>query len=159
MSRRWLGVVGIVAGLTWAAPAVAASSVTATGTQLVRVVPKNRKLNSSIEAAVVAAQKAGIAGALAAAHQNALSYAQAVGLTLGPVISVSDVQNNSFGYFGPYGGTFVGPFGPDQYCGTERRPIFKTVGKKRKLVRFKPFHVCIVPRYEATTLTVTYSAQ
>jgi hypothetical protein len=164
MFRRLVVLGGVVAGLTWAAPAVAASStpgsVTATGTQLVRVLPTNRKSNSSIEAAVTAAQKAGITGALAAAHDDAVRYANAARLTLGSIISVSDVQNNGGGFYGPYGGgAFYGPFGPDQYCGIEHRPIFKIVNHKRKLVRFKKVHACIVPRYEATTLTVTYNAQ
>lgn len=160
MSRRWLVLVGIVAGLIWAAPAVAASSstVTATGTKLVRVVPSNRKSNASIAAAVAAAQKAGISGALAAAHENALSYANASGLTLGAVISVTDVQSNG-NSFGPFGGGFFGPFAPDQYCGIERRPVFKVVNKRRKLVRVRKFRTCVVPPFEATTLTVTYSAQ
>jgi len=163
MFRRLL-VLG-VAGLTWAAPAVAASSmpgsVSATGTKLVKVAPTNRKSNSSIVAAVTAAQKAGINGALASAHDNAVRYAKASGLTLGTISSVSDVQNNNGGgVYGPYGGGgFNGPFGPNQYCGIEHRPVFKTVHHKQKLVRVRKVHACIVPPYEATTLTVTYNAQ
>jgi len=159
MSRRLLVLVGIVAGLTSAAPAVAASSttVTATGTKLVRVTPSNRKSNSSIAAAVAIALKGGIDGALAAARENAVSYANATGLTLGAVVSVSDVQNNG-NSFGPFGGGFFGPFGPDQYCGIERRPVFRVVHRRRKLVRVRKFHACIVPPFEVTTLTVTYSA-
>ena len=163
MSRRLLMVVGLVAALTWAAPAVASpgGSVTATGTTLVKVRPSNRKSNSSIKAAVAAAEKAGIKGALAAAHDNAVRYALAVGLTLGTIVSVSDAQNNNGGgYYGPYGGgAFFGPFGPDRYCGTEHRPVFKIVKHRRRLVRVRKVHACIVPPYEATTLTVTYNAQ
>jgi hypothetical protein len=154
---------GIIAGLTWAAPAVAASpaTVTATGTKLVRVLPKNRRLNSSIVAAVTAAQRAGIQGALLSAHQDAVDYARAAGLTLGSLVSITDAQTNPgyFGPYGPYGGAPNGPFGPDQYCGIERRPVFKVVNKRRKLVRFTKVHRCIVPRFEATSLTVTYNAQ
>jgi len=54
-----------------------------TGTKLVRVTPSNRKSNSSIAAAVAIALKGGIDGALAAARENAVSYANATGLTLG----------------------------------------------------------------------------
>ncbi len=147
-------------GATATVPAVAAEtmSVTATGTELVKVVPKNRKSNASSEAAVAAAQKAGIRGALAAAHANAIRYADAAGLTLGGVISVCDVANNS-PFFSPFGGNvFEGSFGPNRYCGIERRPVFKTVNKKRKLVRVRKVHACMVRGYEATTLTVTYSA-
>ena len=103
MSSRLVAVAVVVAGLTTAAPAFAADSmsVTATGSQLVKVVPVNRKSNSSIAAAVAAARKAGVAGALKAAHANAVSYATAAGLTLGAVLSVSDAANNNPGYFGP----------------------------------------------------------
>jgi hypothetical protein len=164
MSTRLLVLVGVVGALIWAAPAVAApgGSVTATGTKLVKVRPTGRKSNSSIQAAVAAAQKAGIKGALASARDNAVRYAKAAGLTLGTIISVSDVQNNNGGgfFYGPYGGGgFYGPFGPNQYCGIERRPVFKIVNHKHKLVRFKKVHACIVPPYQATTLTVTYNAQ
>jgi hypothetical protein len=158
MPRRLLLLVPVVISFA-AAPAVAdqAKSVTATGSKLVKVVPKNRHRNASIQAAVEAAEKAGITGALSSAHDYALRYAAAAGLTLGSVISVSDAQNNG-PYFGPGPYAFFGPFGPNQYCGIRNQPVFKVVHKKRKLVRFKRVHVCIVPAYEATTLTVTYSA-
>lgn len=165
MLTRLLMLVGVVGALTWAAPAVAApgGSVTATGTKLVKVRPTDRESNSSIQAAVAAAQKAGINGALASAHANAVRYATAAELTLGTIISVSDAQNTNGGAFfsyGPYGGGgFSGPFGPNQYCGTERRPIFKIVNHRHKLVRFNKVHRCIVPPYQTTTLTVTYNAQ
>jgi hypothetical protein len=92
------------------------------------------------------------------AHEYALKYAAAAGLTLGGVVSVSDAQSNGvgFGPYGPFG--FYGPFGPNQYCGTERQPVFKVVHKKHKLVRFKSVHVCFVPPFEATSLVVTYAA-
>lgn len=149
----------VVAGLTVTPSALAAqpATVTATGTRLVRVLPTNRKSNASIRAAVNAAQKAGVGGALVAAHDTAVRYAKALGLTLGGVLSVSDAQGN--GFYGPFGGSpFEGPFGVNRYCGIERRPVFKTVDKKRKLAGFKKRYACIVPRYQATTLTVTYAA-
>ena len=72
-----------------AAPAQSASgdTITATGTGQTRVVPKNRHSNASIAAAVDAARKASIAGALKEAHEYAVDYAKAVGMTLGSVIS------------------------------------------------------------------------
>jgi hypothetical protein len=140
-----------------AAPAAAAqsSSVTATGTNQSVVHPRNRDNNASIVTAYDAARQAAIGGALKQAHEYALAYAKAVGLTLGPVVSVSDAQNSVF--YGP--GQFIGPFGPDQFCGTLRQPIFKK-GKngRRKIVGTKKVHRCIVPRFATVTLTVTYSA-
>ncbi|MGA9857863.1 MAG: SIMPL domain-containing protein, partial [Solirubrobacteraceae bacterium] len=80
--------------------------MTATGTGQARVSPKNRHDNASIVAAYDAARHAAIAGAISQAHEYALDYAKAVGLTLGPVSSVSDAQSN---FYGP--GQFFGPFG------------------------------------------------
>ena len=158
MSRGLALIVPLVAGLAIAAPAAAdqSKSVTATGTNQVKVTPKNRHSNSSIAAAVDAAHKAGISGAFDEAHEYALQYAHAAGLTLGSVISVSDAAGNQGGYY--FGGPFFGPFGPGQYCGKTSRPVFKVVGGKRKLVRVKKVHTCFVPPFEAVSLTVTYSA-
>ncbi len=141
-----------------AAPAVAQPSqgqtVTATGTGQVRVVPKNRHNNASIAAAVDAARKIAIKGALRDAREYASDYARAAGLTLGNVVSVSDAQQNGFYVVGP--GPFGGPFGPNQYCGTERQVIGRPRPGKRP--KFKTVHRCIVPRFAFTTLTVTYAA-
>ena len=162
MSRGSVALASVLGALLVAGPALAdsAKSVTATGSGVEKVVPKNRQSNSSIQAAVDAARKAGVKGAVSEAHEYALQYAQATGLTLGPVISVSDVQSNGIGYayggFGPYGP--FGPFAPNQYCGKVGQPVFKVVGGKRKLVRVKHVRRCFVPSFESTTLSVTYSA-
>jgi uncharacterized protein YggE len=157
MSPRALAVVPVVAALVAAAPAGAADqsqSVTATGTAQIKVEPKNRKSESSIEAAVEAARKAGIPAAIKDAHGYALQYAHAAGLTLGAIESVSDATQGAFGY----GPGFYGSFGPNQFCGTVRQPIFKVVAGKRKVVGTKKVHRCFVPPSVATVLTVTYSA-
>ncbi|HEY1507612.1 MAG TPA: hypothetical protein VGF93_01320 [Solirubrobacteraceae bacterium] len=159
MSPRLLVLVPVVAALAGSAPAVAdqtAKTVTATGNAEVKVVPKNRQSNASIKAAVEAAHRAGIADALHDAHGYALKYAKATGLTLASIVSVSDVPATGVGYYGP--GGFFGPFGPNQYCGTIHRAIIKVVNGKRKVVGTKRVHRCIVPPFELTTLTVTYSA-
>ncbi|MGZ4244947.1 MAG: SIMPL domain-containing protein [Solirubrobacteraceae bacterium] len=139
------------------APAAAAQagSITATGTSQSVVHPRDRNSNASIVTAFDAARQAAIGGALRQAHEYALDYARAVGLKLGSVLSVSDAQNNVF--YGP--GQFIGPFGPNQFCGTLRQPIFKK-GKngRRRVVGTKKVHRCIVPRFAFVTLTVTYSA-
>lgn len=140
--------------------AAAASTVTATGSSAIKVVPTNRKNNASIVAAVKAAQQAGVSGAVAEAHEYALEYAAAVGFTLGSPIGITDVQSNN-GYYGPFGGgNFQGPFGLNRYCGVQTRYQIKRVkGTRRfKVVHRHKVHVCIVPQYETTTLTVTYSA-
>jgi uncharacterized protein YggE len=157
MSPRSLALVSVVvAALTAAAPATAdqSQSVTATGSAQLKVAPKDRKSSSSIAAAVEAARQAGIPAAIKDAHGYAVKYAKAAGLTLGAIQSVSDASNNGFA-FGP---GFYGPFGPNQYCGTVRRPIFKVVAGKKKVVGTKKVHRCFVPPYVVTVLTVTYAA-
>jgi Protein of unknown function (DUF541) len=151
---RLLSVGVVVLLLATPAMAAATSEVTATGTGQTRVLPKNRHSNSSIRAAYDAARKASIKGALREAREFALQYAHAVGLKLGSVESVSDQQSN--GYYGP--GSFFGPFGPEQFCGTLRQPVFKRVNGRRKVVGTKKVHRCIVPQFAFTSLTVTYSA-
>jgi uncharacterized protein YggE len=169
MSRRRLSPAAAAAAFTLAVatPALAdtAKTITATGTAAVKVVPTNRNSESSIRTAVEAAEKAGVAGAMRQAREYALRYASASGMTLGGVLSVTDAPNGRYlGFGGPFGGgfggPFGGPFGPNQFCGTERRPVFKRSGPKhrQKLSGFKNAHVCYVPRFAATTLTVTYSA-
>jgi hypothetical protein len=160
MSVRALVLGPAVTALLMAAPAVAdqSKSVTATGVGTAKVVPKDRKSNASIAQAVDVARKAGIKGALSEAREYGQLYATAAGLKLGAVLSVSDAQSQSFGGYGPFGGPFYGPFGPNRYCGTVPRPVFKVVNGKRKVVATKRVHRCFVPSFEATTLTVTYAA-
>ena len=163
MKRRLLVGAAVTTSLALAAPALAApvttgQTVTATGTSQVRVVPSDRNSNASIVAAVAAAQQAGIPGAVSDAHADAERYASAVGLTLGSVLSVSDAQNGvGFGYYfgGPFG---LGNFGPNQYCGTIRQGRIKIVKGHRRFVPGKKVRRCFVPRFEFTSLTVTYSA-
>ena len=150
MPRRLVLLGSIVAALVTIAPAGAAQAqtVTATGTGQARVLPKNRQNNASIVAAVDAAHKASIAGAVSEAHEYAVDYATAVGLTLGSVMSVSDVQTNSF--YGP--GQTTGPFGPDQYCGTVEqlvgRPV-KREGQAAKIQEGAPMHRAPVRVHDA----------
>ncbi len=154
--RTWVALVAGCSVLA-AAPAAAAQpdTVTATGTGQSAVHVKNHNKNASIVSAYDAARQAAIGGALKEAHKYALAYAKGVGLTLGSVQSVSDAQNSAF--YGP--GQFFGPFGPNQFCGTLRQPIFKKEKNgRRKVVGTKKVHRCIVPRQAFVTLTVTYSA-
>jgi len=120
------------------APTSSGGTITATGIGQARVVPRNRDSNASIVAAVDRAHKAAIVDALKEAHEYALEYAKAVGLTLGSVISVSDAQSGAF-FYGP--GPIPGPFGLDRYCH-----------------KVKKVHRCVVPPSDFATLTVTYSA-
>lgn len=161
MSKHAMALGATVGMLALAAPALAASSpaaqtVTATGTARVRVTPTNRHSNASIVAAVTAARRGGVVGAIADAKSYAELYAGAAGLTLGPVLAITDVPASPFGLIGP--GNGLGPFGVNTYCGTVHQPVFKVVDGRRRVVSTKKVHRCIVPSYETTELTVTYSA-
>jgi hypothetical protein len=160
MQKRSVLLAPVLAIALGGSPALAdtAKTVTATGSAETAVKPADRKSDASIRAAVDAAKKAGIAGALKEAHEYALLYAGATGLTLGSIVSVSDAQSGLNSTFGPYGGPFFGPFGPGHYCGSVPQPVFKTVNHKRKLVRVKRVRRCFVPAFQETALTVTYSA-
>jgi len=153
-----LFIAGMLALLS-AAPALAApvstSVITATGTGQVRVRPADRHSNASIAAAYQAARKASITSAISDARQYALDYARHAGLTLGRLLSISDQQNGG-GFYGP--GQSFGTFGPGQFCGIVRQPIFKPVKHGRKLTGFKKVHRCFVPPFAFTSLTLTYTA-
>lgn len=159
MSGRVVLATAITAALLAAAPAVAQVSqtqqtVTATGTGQARVHARNRHSNASIAAAVDAARKAAIKGAIRDAREYAVDYADALGLTLGSVTSVSDAVAN--GVYGPGGPATFGQFGPNKYCGTIEQVIGRPVkGQKPK---FKKVRRCFVPSFAYTTLSVTYSA-
>jgi uncharacterized protein YggE len=156
--RTWVALVAgcmVLAAVPAAAAAAAPDTVTATGTGERAVHPKNRHDNASIVSAYDAARQAAIGGALKDARTSALAYAKGVGLTLGSVVSVSDADNSPF--YGP--GEFVGPFGPNQFCGTLRQAILKKEKNgRRKVVGTKKVHRCIVPSFASISLTVTYSA-
>ena len=161
MLGRGVMVTAAAAALLAAAPAGAqqaqtqqGQTITATGTGQARVHPKNRNSNASIAAAVDAARKVSVRSALKEAREYAGTYAAATGMTLGSVISVSDQSTN--GFYG-FGGPFLGPFGPNQYCGTIEQLVGPrpAPGQRPKL---KKVHRCIVPRFAYTTLTVTYGA-
>ena len=162
MPRRFLSVLPVLAALAvGAAPAIAQTgTVTATGTGQVKVSPQNRHSNSSIVAAVDKAQQAAIPAAIGQAHEYALQYAQAAGLTLGSIFSISDTQSGlGQGYFyGPY--PTLGVFGPNKYCAVIGAHVIKRIsgpGHKVTVVKVKRRRVCDVPPYATSTLTVTYS--
>src|SRR2546421_6694949 len=68
------------------------SRVTATGTGEARVLPKDRQSNASIVAAVDVAHELAIQRGFRKAREYARGYAKLAGLTLGRVLSVTDVQ-------------------------------------------------------------------
>jgi hypothetical protein len=131
-------------------------SVAAQGVASVKVVaPKDRKHEGPIRAAVEAAEAKALPRAIAAAREKAAELARLAGLTLGPIVAISDAQTSPYGPFG-----FYGTFGPDRFCGTIRTSVFrtdKTTGK-RKRVGTRSRHACRVPPTVTSSVTVTFAA-
>lgn len=164
MSRRLLSILPFAVALAIAAPATAdqAKTITATGSATVRVTTPHPLNDASITAALDAATKAAAKLAIKNARESALVYAEAAGMTLGPVVSVSDSQNGNFGYYGPgpfFGGSFGGPIAPNQFCGVVTAKALKRLRRDSQvtIVDRKRRRICFVPRFASDTLTVTYS--
>jgi hypothetical protein len=131
-------------------------TVAAQGLASVKVIaPKDRKHEAPIRAAVEAAEAKALPRALAAAREKATELAHLSGLTLGAIVSVSDVQASPYGPFG-----FYGTFGPDRFCGTVRSTVFRTDKQTGKRVRVgtRTRHTCRVPPTVTSSLTVTFAA-
>jgi len=156
----------LVAALTTAVVPVSAAvaqqpaperSVSAQGAASVKVTaPSDRKHEAPIRAAVEAAEHKAVPRALADARDKATELAQLAGLTLGPIVSISDAPTS---IYGPFFG-FYGTFGPDRFCGTIRTAVFKTnKAGKRVRVGSRTRHTCRVPPTVTSTVTVTFAAQ
>jgi hypothetical protein len=161
---RWqlgLATVAATALLVSAADAQAppAKSVTTIGIGTASVTPKDRKSNASIKDAVEAADAAARPKAIASARERATELAQAAGLTLGAITSVSEAP--SFPYYGPFGAPYglQGTFGPGKFCGTIRSAHLKRDrnGRTRRVLG-KRHRVCRFPHTLNVSLTVTFAA-
>jgi hypothetical protein len=142
-------------------PATAAAqeptrSVTAQGVASVKVTPpSDRKHEAPIRAAVEAAADKALPRAIADARAKAAQLAKLAGLTVGPIVSISDAPTSPYGpFFG-----FYGTFGPDRFCGTIRTSIFKrNKAGKRVRVGSRSRHTCRVPSTVTSTVNVTFAA-
>jgi Protein of unknown function (DUF541) len=132
-------------------------SVAAQGVASVKVIaPKDRKHEAPIRAAVEAAEAKALPRSIADAREKATELARLAGLTLGPIISISDAPTS---IYGPFFG-FYGTFGPDRFCGTIRTSVFKrNKAGKRVRVGTRTRHTCRVPPTVTSTVTVTFAAQ
>jgi len=132
-------------------------TVGAQGVASVKVIaPKDRQHEAPIRAAVEAAENKALPRAIADAREHAAQLARLAGLTLGPIVSISDAPSSPFGpFYGVYG-----TFGPDRFCGTLRTPVFKRDKAGRRVrVGTRTRHTCRVPSTVTSTVTVTFAAQ
>jgi hypothetical protein len=132
-------------------------TVAATGAASVKVIaPKDRTHEGPIHAAVEAAEAKALPRAIAEARAKATELARLSGLTLGPIVAISDEQASPYG---PFVG-FYSRFGPDRFCGTVRQSVFKrskTTGKRVR-VGSRSRHICQIPPTVVSTVTVTFAA-
>jgi uncharacterized protein YggE len=141
------------------APAAQAQdrTIVAGGTGQVTVTPKDRKSNDSIAAAVKNAYAAALPKAIADAREEAGELATAAGVTLGPLVTVSNVAAQPF-YGGFFAGPEVGTFGPGKFCGTVRTPIVHTTRSgRRRVVGTRSRHTCRVPSTITRSVTLTFA--
>jgi hypothetical protein len=136
-----------------------AKSVTTIGAATVSVKPADRKSNASIKKAVDVADASARPKAITAARERATELAQAAGLTLGAITSVSDAP--ALPFYGPFGQPYAlqGTFGPGKFCG-KVRPIRRVRGSDSRFrtVRGKARRTCRVPPNVTLSLTVTFAA-
>ena len=108
------GCLAAVANAQAPAPTTQQRTLVAVGTGTIKVTPKDRNDNASIVAAVKDANDKALPAALTDARTQATQLAAAAGVTLGPVISLSNSGTSAAGvFYGPYYGV-DGSFGPEQ---------------------------------------------
>jgi uncharacterized protein YggE len=164
-AMRWqIGLATAAAAAMLAVPAAdaqapPAKSVTTVGIGTASVTPKDRKSNASIKEAVEAADTVARPKAITSARERATELAQAAGLTLGGITSVSEASQ--FPYYGPFGAPYAlqGTFGPGKFCGSIRTSrvkrdangnVHRVLGKRHRVCRF--------PHTINVSLTVTFAA-
>jgi hypothetical protein len=154
------GCLAAVANAQTPAPAPTAQQRTliAVGTGTIKVAPKDRNDNASIVAAVKAADGKALPAALKDASTQATALAAAAGVTLGPLVSLSNSASNGNGVF--YGGYYpvYGSFGPNRFCGTVRTRSSSVDSRGvRHYGRAKSHRVCRVPSVIQRSVQLTYA--
>lgn len=152
------GCLAAVANAQAPVPTTQQRTLVAVGTGTINVTPKDRNDNASIVAAVRAANDKALPAALTDARTQATQLAAAAGVTLGPVISLSNSGTSGTGvFYGPYY-SVVGTFGPNRFCGTVRTRS-SSVDKRgvRHYGRPKSHRVCRVPSVIQRSVQLTYA--
>lgn len=132
-------------------------TLVAVGTGVVKVTPKDKTSNASIVAAVEAAEAKALPKALAEARSEATELATAAGVTLGPLISLSNSPASGGVFFGPYYPT-TGTFGPGKFCGNVRTRSVK-IGKdgKRHFGKTRTHRTCRIPPTVQRSVQLTFA--
>jgi len=131
-------------------------TLVAVGTGTAAVTPHDRKSNASILAAVRRADAKALPLAVADARADAAQLAAATGVTLGPLVSVSNSPNTG-PFFGPYLPT-TGTFGPNKFCGNVRtRSVKIDRAGKRHFGPFRTHRTCRVPTTSQRAVQLTFA--
>jgi Protein of unknown function (DUF541) len=144
------------------APAPApARTITAVAAGRVTVNRNVAKNSAAIAAAVDVARDRAIPLAIRKAREEAQRLAAAGGLTLGPLVAVSEPEPSPF-FGGPGGAAYgtEGTFGPGKFCGRIRTPIRRRTasGALRFTGRFRSHFGCRIPSEVAQTVSATFAA-
>jgi uncharacterized protein YggE len=144
---------GCLAAAAQAQDAVPQRTLISAGTGQANVTPTDTKNNAAIVKAIEAAEVKALPLAIANAKSEAQALATAAGVTLGPLVSLSNAANSPF--YGPF--YAFGSFGPDKFCGKARVFHFKK-GKDGKRHRtFDTKFVCRYPHQIQRQVQLTYA--
>jgi uncharacterized protein YggE len=144
---------GCLAAAAQAQDAVPQHTLISAGTGQAKVTPTDTKNNAAIVKAIEAAEVKALPLAIANAKSEAQALATAAGVTLGPLVSLSNAANSPF--YGPF--YAFGSFGPDKFCGKARVFHFKK-GKDGKRHRtFDTKFVCRYPHQIQRQVQLTYA--
>lgn len=152
------GVLAAVANAQEAVPAPQRTLVAA-GVGTIKVTPKDADDNDSIKAAVADASAKALPAAIQDARTQAGQLAAAAGVTLGPLVSVTNQAQPSIGgiYYGPYYPA-TGSFGPGKFCGTVKtRSVHIDKDGKRHYGKAKAHRVCRVPPVVQRAVALTFA--
>jgi uncharacterized protein YggE len=135
------------------APSAAQRTLISAGTGQAKVTPTDTKNNAAIVKAIDAAEARALPLAIANAKSEAQALATAAGVTLGPLVTVSNAANSPF--YGPF--YAFGSFGPNKFCGKARVFHFQK-GKDGKRHRtFETKFVCRYPHQIQRQVQLTYA--
>jgi uncharacterized protein YggE len=129
-----------------------ATTLTSSGLGQSATEPDNPHSETSIREAVEAAEAAALPKALTDARTHAAALAAAAGVTLGPLLSISDAPANAFPFYYQ-----LGTFPNGHYCGNVRRT--KTVVRNgvRRRVSAGTSRVCRVPPQVFASVQLTFA--
>jgi hypothetical protein len=133
----------------------APNTVVSTGSAHANVVKPAHRSDATIERAMRAARIRALPSATAAAHEEAVALADAVGLRAGAAIAIRR-DSSPLGFWDQDSGRF----GPGRWCGRiydGRRIVRRANGTTRRVARFH--QGCHVPKTATVRVTVTYAAQ